>query len=60
LLLGACVALTELLPPTATDPLPLRWLRILTAHPGRSLLALTLVAWSLCARRGPPDAPPAP
>jgi hypothetical protein len=60
LLLGACVALTELLPPSQTDPLPLRWLRILVAHPGRSLLALTLVAWSIGPHPRPPATPSEP
>jgi len=45
------VAFTELHPPLESDPLFVRWLRILAAHPGRSALALGLLAWSLCAGR---------
>lgn len=45
------MAFTELHPPAETDPLFVRWLRILAAHPWRSALALGLLAWSLCAGR---------
>jgi len=51
LFLGASVAFTELHPPQESDPLPLRWLRLVSAHPWRSALALWLLAWSLCAGR---------
>jgi hypothetical protein len=59
LLLGASVATTELLPPAESDPLALRWLRILAGHPWRSACALALIAWSLAPRPGP-RAPPSP
>jgi len=51
LLLGASVAFTELHPPVEGDPLSVRWLRIVSAHPLRSALALALLAWALCAGR---------
>jgi hypothetical protein len=51
------VALTELRPPAPSDPLALRWLRILSAHPWRSLSALTLLIWSLIARAPPSEDP---
>jgi hypothetical protein len=51
LLLGASVAFTELHTPAETDPLFVRWLRILAAHPWRSALALALLTWALCAGR---------
>jgi hypothetical protein len=51
LFLGASVAFTELHPPLESDPLALRWLRMLSAHPWRSALALALLAWALCAGR---------
>lgn len=58
LLLGASVATTELLPPAESDPLALRWLRILAGHPWRSACALALIAWSLAASPGPRAASP--
>jgi hypothetical protein len=51
LLLGASVAITELLPPAESDPLALRWLRILAGHPWRSSCALALIAWALAPRQ---------
>jgi hypothetical protein len=41
------VAVTELLPPVESDPLALRWLRILAGHPWRSACALASIAWAL-------------
>ena len=54
LLVGASVALTELLQPAEADGLPLRWLRLFASHPVRSLLAVALILWSLHPRHRKP------
>lgn len=55
-LVGTSIALTELLPPSGSDPLALRWLRLFAGHPGRSGLAVGLIAWALASRARPPTA----
>jgi hypothetical protein len=53
LLVGASIAICQLLPPSESDPLVLRWLRLLAAHPGRSLIAVALLVWALHPPRKP-------
>jgi hypothetical protein len=59
LLVGVSMAITELHPPAESDPIALRWLRILAGHPYRSTCALALLAWSLAPRPRPSALPPA-